>query len=226
MWPLRPRHGHRQCSSVCLSGSDPPASPLRGRWAPGSPRSSSRPDVQLNRIWTIPLTPRKATCPQALAIRTRTSRPVCAQACPSRNPTGMDSHGRPAVWRSSAHCPGDRAGCWFIPLLGGTPGRGRATVPTHSPAAGTRADPRLDCHDELPRVFLPALLVDGGRASTSPGWNRQPPELPRGRSAHHELGAAFRLLRIVLPCTRACKCLSESLLSERPVCTPDCWVTC
>lgn len=58
------------------------------------------------------------------------------------------------------------------------------------------------------------------------GRNRQPPEPPWGRSAHHELGATFRLLRIVLPCIRACKCLSESLLSERRVCTPDCWVTC
>lgn len=99
----------------------------------------------------------------------------------------MDSHGRPAVWRSSARHPGHRAGCWFIPLLGGTPGRGRATVPTHSPAAGTRAGPRLDCHDELPRVFLPALLVDGlrpllgGAAAPRRGreWFWEEPPAPR-----------------------------------------------
>lgn len=64
--------------------------------------------------------------------------------------------------------------------------------------------PRFDCHDEVPCVFLPTLLVDrlcslpgereGNRCVTHRagvrGFGKTPsPPPPWGRSAHHELGA-------------------------------------
>lgn len=145
------------------------------------------------------------TCPQALAIRLWTSGSVCAQACVSRNPTGMDSHGCPPVERSSVRHLGHRAWYWFIPLLGGTPGRGRATVLIHSPAAGYLSwFPVLTVMMRCPACSFQhfwwtgfALSRVNARGTAASHTERAcvvsgkppAPHPPWGRSAHHELGA-------------------------------------